>query len=1093
MKKRVEGTPENLHNLKQRLLAALAMLMVAVILTVATSYAWLTLSIAPEVSGIASNIGSNGSLEIALLNGDTYANPSNIKNPNIGESLDANSPIANERWGNLINLDSDSYGLQKITLYPARLNAEKLADGSYSIGDAILSIPSYGYDGRVVELSDNTVSGVYKGDTFFYDINKLGYGVRAIGTTNNLSLQANYLLKARGNISGYTYSAQSAVTTSFNGVDSLLLKIATGSESFTNEDVSVLKAMISGLKDAEEYIEKALRQGLVAYAAAYISDENAFEEARAIIMNDEVNLSTIVQEIAAVGDINESFVDWASKQEELSSALARASALCENLTDDNHAKTEIYPVLAELMDTDKILFNGKKYSEVNTDDLLGQLPITITLVPGSGVYADVADFTGNYEVAVGNMANLVTVSAGTAHLSELLSDVNRLTAAGGGLSNKPIEIGDVYGYALDLAFRCNAFSSDLLLQTAGVQRVYDDSESGAIMGGGSYMEFVIKDTGIVPDDMVKLMDAIRLAFVDNQGNILSVAKLNTSNRDAVGDSIRAPLYLYEYSIPEDGEDAGKMVMGERRKTNNTITSLGQNTAKVITAVVWLDGDLVDNTMVSAEQSLNGVLNLQFASSVDLSPMSNEALLNYTTDKSLLTQEINTAKTIYDKGKQNYTANSWKNFAEAYAYADQINKLDNSTPMQVQRAGDDLREAVKELNTISTDALKATITNVRNVTGKTNVIAGYVLKQGTSVSLKLVEEGTLLEALPEGGSDPFYRVDYSKNLHDEGNEYLTRIYTDESWCALAELLYEAEGVAAIGTAAYTEAQIEELDVALNAALVGLQRSIYYQPFEHQGHLYYKALTDERDTYGKWYDDQFKRVVADLTILNLDAYAQPISIVKLGDGEALYVPNTSASTTVTVELQGELYASLKNQTIIANNWKLQNGISFVNGSQSPMISGDDYYKVTLNVPGNTFNVNELYTMPYQALELSVGTPGSYTMTGILLTDAGVLFECEEVLNVYAPASGVAINGSDINAEVGDSGSLNCALNGGTEEIDSVSWYLHSGSAKTVSINEHTGAWVANAAGTVKVCVQVTTVQGNTYVAEPITVNVNTSVTP
>jgi len=337
MKKTVEATPENLRTLKQRLLAIVAMLLIALILTMLTSFAWLTMSIAPEVSGIVSNIGANGSLEMALLNSDTYSNPAIIKNPNIGESLESDSEVANERWGNLINLDGTSYGLEKIKLYPARLNAKKSANGlSYTLGDSILSIPSYGYDGRIVSLSDNTVSGIYTDKDFSYDVSNLGFGVRAIGTTNNLSIQANYLLKARGNILSYTTSAKTSAISSFSGMENLLIKVASGSNSFNNSDVTTLKTMISRLQEAENYIEKALRQGLVGYAAANLADEKAFEMARSEIDNDKSTLSLLVRVVEEITTINSSFETWVNQHEVMQNALARASATCAALTDDAH-------------------------------------------------------------------------------------------------------------------------------------------------------------------------------------------------------------------------------------------------------------------------------------------------------------------------------------------------------------------------------------------------------------------------------------------------------------------------------------------------------------------------------------------------------------------------------------------------------------------------------------------------------------------------------------------------------------------------------------------------------------------------------------
>ena len=54
-----------MKSIRKKLLAAIAMLLVAVIMTVSSTYAWFTLSTAPEVKGITTTVGANGNLEIA--------------------------------------------------------------------------------------------------------------------------------------------------------------------------------------------------------------------------------------------------------------------------------------------------------------------------------------------------------------------------------------------------------------------------------------------------------------------------------------------------------------------------------------------------------------------------------------------------------------------------------------------------------------------------------------------------------------------------------------------------------------------------------------------------------------------------------------------------------------------------------------------------------------------------------------------------------------------------------------------------------------------------------------------------------------------
>ena len=101
-----------------------------------------------------------------------------------------------------------------------------------------------------------------------------------------------------------------------------------------------------------------------------------------------------------------------------------------------------------------------------------------------------------------------------------------------------------------------------------------------------------------------------------KNNLLGIAKLNVSNYSKDGSEIRAPLYLYEYKVSIDGS----ISMGKRLSDQRKITELTENTISVMTVVVWLDGDHVDNSLAAiSENSLSGALNLQFASDANLKP------------------------------------------------------------------------------------------------------------------------------------------------------------------------------------------------------------------------------------------------------------------------------------------------------------------------------------------------------------------------------------------------------------------------------------------------------------------------------------------
>ena len=62
--KRKVSMPAGIRN---KMMAAVSMLMVSSIMMVSSTYAWFTLSTAPEVKNISTTVAGNGSLEIALM------------------------------------------------------------------------------------------------------------------------------------------------------------------------------------------------------------------------------------------------------------------------------------------------------------------------------------------------------------------------------------------------------------------------------------------------------------------------------------------------------------------------------------------------------------------------------------------------------------------------------------------------------------------------------------------------------------------------------------------------------------------------------------------------------------------------------------------------------------------------------------------------------------------------------------------------------------------------------------------------------------------------------------------------------------------
>ncbi len=140
-----------LPKMKERVIAMALMLVISASLMVSASFAWMTLSRNPEVSGLATTISGNGSLEIALsLKDGSMPGESKIGDSMVTQSID----LANRTWGNLINLADPSYGLDKLELRPAVLNLNRLLVNPLQGVD-------YGDDGRVTEYQRNFGYAVY--------------------------------------------------------------------------------------------------------------------------------------------------------------------------------------------------------------------------------------------------------------------------------------------------------------------------------------------------------------------------------------------------------------------------------------------------------------------------------------------------------------------------------------------------------------------------------------------------------------------------------------------------------------------------------------------------------------------------------------------------------------------------------------------------------------------------------------------------------------------------------------------------------------------------------------------------------------------
>lgn len=593
------------YGIKGKLISAVCMLLVAVIMVVSSTYAWFTLSTAPEVTGISTAIGANGALEIRL----------DGKNTDGTDSTEVNAT-----WGNLVDL-ATGYGVDQIKLLPSTLKAGSTA-GTFDAASPLLR-PTYGADGRP-EFVDGqpdgaTVTGIYADNKFSANS---GTGLRAVGVASGMTDRQLAYRNAKSAVADAMSAAQNAASTSLNANGNTLADIvikkaldSNGTAKYTQAELTALEAIVDDLlgKDSTkadgvlEFIKQAYLNQIVALAASDASNQIKGEgDANRDTALGDIIYSTVKSQVDA-GTLSIDSITTGTNQGKIvvnvkanaddttgtdytfdisTSALYTGMVKYNEMeTKVNNAKTaidtlqtansdemsweQISGVLQYLIVVDNVTVNNMTATQISGDInafvntvLRGGNGITISMNPGAGVYVDVADHCGNYNANV----NITKVEYGGMILTDLpvlmttSSNVNPayLTAANtfalakgepanAGTGAQVLPMSEFYGYIIDLAFRTNAASSDLLLQVAAKDRIYSDNQNEATMGGGSSMTFKSTSADFTNEQVKNLMSSIRIVFFTpgSVNTILAYAKLDVANAKITSNGVKADMYLYE--------------------------------------------------------------------------------------------------------------------------------------------------------------------------------------------------------------------------------------------------------------------------------------------------------------------------------------------------------------------------------------------------------------------------------------------------------------------------------------------------------------------------------------------------------------------
>jgi hypothetical protein len=475
-------------------------------------------------------------------------------------------------------------------------------------------------------------------------------------------------------VSNAQIAARTSLESNAQDIATLMIAQVQGTTSFDVKYLDTMQSIITGVTTANGYAETAIKNAVLAYSlsganTSVLADADVTALQKAV---EDASISglTSVEGVSVPSGISSAISVYADTASALSTAQTNLTAL---RAENNSSLTwnQINGVLGGLVDKNNMTINGSPADSAHKDEIIGgiitdlsNININVEMNAGSGVYYNIASMCDNYTVSttctVEYEALPVPVTAPVtmqtkASNPSMKTAISAIQTAGAPQDTQEsmaaesnVVLSDTYGYALDFGFRTNASDSELLLQTAGAQRVYSDSTESNTQGSGSYMQFTTANTTTFSVDEVRaLMSAIRVAFVSPTGSetggytMLGLAALDIekdwdstagmytydggtiSTTTLPNDTLKANLYLYNYTVDEA---TNELILGDMKDDQSAITALVPDVAKKVTAIVYLDGDLVDNTMVAnANQSMSGSLNLQFSSSATLQPMENTGM------------------------------------------------------------------------------------------------------------------------------------------------------------------------------------------------------------------------------------------------------------------------------------------------------------------------------------------------------------------------------------------------------------------------------------------------------------------------------------
>ncbi len=491
-----------LPRVRERLMAALALFIIAIIMTVLSSFAWIVLSVSPEIKGMNTIITANGNLEIALATGNTIIEPADVAVGDSGKNLFDK----NITWGNLINLGDPVYGLENIVLRPATLNLNYLRDKPlYAAG--------YGADGRVDMLENEFSYAYWNQDQFSADENR--YGVRAVASVTygevggNLALAEAVRLAETANntaASNLRTLTKNPAMQELVGLMAAYVNAQIEEKLSSNKEEPIINVTVSQI-DAIYYLMNELKANMELSADALAQSFNVSMLRRAgreytvsnaftgeyLLNTSKANIQTklaqknaskeTIVSPAMLSNLWQLKTDYDLVKSDLAvieTYIGRTDVVYRNLRGSEYPTIETF--VNHVAEVSSVTVNGVAIGSLSMSNIFsltggGTKPIVIN----KGIIQRMDKFTGakieSEQLSMTVMGSTAKGKATTSAATPFVLPTEYDNSIAGDTSYKGTDpiAGDTFGMALDFFVRTNAPNSHLILQGSPVYGERDET------------------------------------------------------------------------------------------------------------------------------------------------------------------------------------------------------------------------------------------------------------------------------------------------------------------------------------------------------------------------------------------------------------------------------------------------------------------------------------------------------------------------------------------------------------------------------------------------------------------------------------------